>query len=253
VTIQFPTLDTRDVLPNAKSEILAKNSGYYNLSDDTSGKLDLANVTNGKFVSIVGKRTCTGKSGNWKVFIGKWTALTQNSATDSSVYLFDNSMELNENKLTTNVKSIGTLKLDHMHNPSIGSLFHLVGDCPKKVLGDGYSFFNPVSWLTNIGGVEIRITSFSQKTLEIVSENQINYEGKEINKFEYVPMTRTLSFQPETKTDETKTNETISCTFRSDSGGFVCFLSRSFENKFHEIVVSEVLMLPADIPTASSS
>jgi len=255
VTIQFPTFNTEGRF-NTKSEILSKNSGYYNLSDD--GKLDLADVTNGEFVSIVGKRECTGNSGNWKVFIGKSKALTRNgtSATDASVYLFDTSMELQKNYLMTKVESIGTLKLEHMHNPSIGSLFHLEGECPKKVLGDGFSFFNPVSSLINIGGVEVPITSFSQKTLEIVSENQINYEGKEIKEFEYIPMTRTLSFSAETKTDETKTNETISCTFRSDisnSRGIVCFLNRSFENKFHEIVVSEVLMLPADIPVASSS
>jgi len=260
VTIQHPTFDRRDFKPNKESENLAKNSGYYNLYDD--GKLDLPNVTNGKFVSIVGKITYPGNdgNGNWKVFIGKWTELNRNQdyATDASVYHFGTNMELQGNMLMTNVESIGTLKLEHTPQPSIGSLFHLVGECPNKVLGDGYSFFNPVSSLRNIAGVEVPITSFSQKNkkLEIVSENQIKYEGKEINEFEYIPMTRTLSFSAETKTDETKTDETISCTFRSDisnSRGIVCFLNRSYENEFHEIVVSEVLMLHADIPVASSS
>ena len=36
--------DPKSLQPNDKSDVLATYSGYYNLSDDTSGKLDISDV-----------------------------------------------------------------------------------------------------------------------------------------------------------------------------------------------------------------
>jgi len=255
VTIQFASSYKGGVI-NKESNMLAKYAGYYRISDA------------GDFVSITGRRTRragterkseavtdtesdTGYTDTWQVDICKPIKLLNSVAVTASVYLFNTHMVLDikekEKEVTLTTIPIGKVNLTHEYTSSTGSfstgsVFQLEGPG-----GTGYSMFNPVP-LTNVGGVEgPPITTFSKGKLQLqVSESEIKYNGDvPIKEFEYVPVTRTLSF----KQTGSSASETTFCNFRSDSGGIVCFVTVYDKNKNRIIQASE---LTADLPAASS-
>jgi hypothetical protein len=180
-TIPHPTSE-KPSFPNLKGGDLANYSGYYTIPS----------IHPKAFLSIQAEYSNIDSLDVYGVMI----SFSLEGKTSKGVYFNEEGMTFENNTLSIPSEKL-IIKFDRAYNKKDRSLVTISGDIGAHTV-NGYTPFNPVP-LEAFGGVTLTGTQMKngQKeslTLEIVSKNEVIYNGVTMKSFVYVPLMYILAY-----------------------------------------------------------
>lgn len=167
--------------PNLKGGELANFSGYYTLPS----------IHPNAFLSIQAEYTNIDSLDVYAVMI----SYSLKGKKSKGVYFDEGSMTFKNDTLTIPSEDI-SITFNRTYNPANKSLISITGTIGSGSADGGYTPFNPVPLTAFGAGVKLtgKTNSGKENVLEIISDNEVKYNGVTMKSFIYVPLMYILAY-----------------------------------------------------------